>query len=361
MFKKTWYPTLLLAAWLIVGCGAGDPAVTPTPEPTPTAQATRPYEAIPGAYLGRYHGTTQMSVDLDREIGKGTAVHLHYADWRAGFTPAIYRANASAGRITFTTWEYKPIPGAIAANYRGRMLEAILDGEFDAYIDRWADGMAQFGRPILLRWGHEMNGDWYPWSGVHNGGGELDGFGDPALPDGPERFVAAYRYIKDRFAGAGADNVLWVWCPNAPFEVMLQYGDWNRVENYYPGDDYVDWLCLDGYNWGTSAYGQQFNSTWYTFDQIFRHSYETLQALNPDKPIIVGEYASTEKGGDKAAWIRDAYERIRHHYPQIRAVVWFHINKETDWRITSSPESLQAFREAVADGYWLTEWPGMRE
>lgn len=176
---------------------------------------------------------------------------------------------------------------------------------------------------VLLRWGHEMNGDWYPWSGVHNGGGTRDGFGDPAIPDGPERFVAAYRYIHDLFTAAGANNVLWVWCPSAPFATMERSlgPGWNRAANYYPGDDYVDWLCLDGCNWGTSAFGQQFNSAWTSFDVIFGDSYRQLQAINASKPILIGEFASTEEGGDKAAWISDAYGRIRSDYGQIRAVV----------------------------------------
>ncbi len=189
---------------------------------------------------------------------------------------------------------------------------------------------------------------------------------DAELPDGPERYVATYRYIHDAISAAGADNVLWVWCPNAPFEGMAQNygsttGGWNEAANYYPGDEYVDWLCFDGYNWGTSAYGQTFNSTWTNFDEIYTESYAQLQAINPGKPIIIGEYASTEDGGDKAAWITDAYQMMQSDYPQIRAVIWFHINKETDWRINSSPESLEAFTEAVADDYWLDEWPGMRE
>jgi hypothetical protein len=321
------------------------------------------YRAIPGVYLGRFHGTRVPSVDLDAEIGKGFAVYLQYVDWRAPFNAGMYRANARVGRITHTTWEYKPGTTGVMADYEGRPLEAVVDGVFDDHIRSWAAGAAEFGKPIFLRWGHEMNGNWYPWGGANNGGGTLDGFGDPTKPDGPERFVAAYRHIHDIFAEAGADNVLWIWCPNAPFAAMEQAygGNWNAVANYYPGDEYVDWLGFDGYNWGTSAYGQSFNSVWTSFDGIFAASYRELQALNAEKPMMIGEYASTEDGGNKAAWITDAYTRIREDYPQIRAVMWFHINKETDWRIDSSPESLAAFKQAVSDDYWLEAWPGMRD
>lgn len=242
------------------------------------------------------------------------------------------------------------------------MLDAITSGHYDEYLDNWANGMREFGGPVLLRFGHEMNGDWYPWSGIFNGAGTLDGYGDPTLPDGPERFVDAYRYIHNRFTENGAENVLWVWCPNAPFSGMqTALGDWNNAAAYYPGDEYVDWMCFDGYNWGDSAFGQTFNARWTSFDEIFASSYAELQAINPEKPIIIGEFASTEEGGDKAAWISDTFQKIRADYPQIRAIIWFHISKETDWRIDSSDAALEAYRNAVADDYWLAKWLGINE
>lgn len=350
-FKATFLSLFLL---VITACGqtaVPDPTSTSPPAPTVTATAVPPpaaYEQIPGIYLGRFHGSSSPGTKLEADIGKGIAYQLHYLNWNNPFNPGIYNANKAVGRMSYITWEYQ--------NGRATDLQAILNGEHDEYIGRWADGMAQLDMPVMLRWGHEMNGDWYGWSGVRNGGGQLDGFGDPAKADGPERYVAAYQYIHQRFAEAGADNVLWVWCPNAPISTMTAvHGEWNEAANYYPGDEYVDWLCLDGYNWGESAFGQQFGSSWQSFDQIFGESYAQLQSLNADKPIIIGEFASTEEGGDKAAWILDTYQTIAANYPQIRAVTWFHVTKETDWRIDSSPESLEAFATAVADDIWLDQ------
>jgi len=306
--------------------------------------------------LGIFYGTSVSSVRFFEQIGKRVAIRLFYLNWGDSFNPGVYDAYAKVGQIMMPTWEYTVGPGGSMSAYEGRPLEAIVDGIHDDYVRAWAEGAKDFGKPILLRWGHEMNGDWYPWSGALNGGGTTDGFGDSNEPDGPERFVAAYRHLHDLFADAGADNVLWVWCPNVPFEGL---GDWNRLVNYYPGDEYVDWLCIDGYNWGTSSFGAQFDSRWQTFDEIFSQGYTELQAINSSKPIVIGEFASTEEGGDKATWILDAYESIREDYPQIRAAVWFHISKETNWRIDSSTESLEAFRQAVSDDYWLEHWPGM--
>ncbi len=366
---------LCLIAGLLAACNAA-PAATPTATPTATPQPTAtpaptatptplPYAAIPGVYLGTFHGVSTPSTDLFAELGKGIAISAVYLNWPTPFNAGMYRANARVGRITLATLEYKPKSSGEMTAYEGRVLEAIVDGMFDATILDWAEGVKEFEKPILLRWGHEMNGDWYPWGGAKNGGGTLDGFGDPAAPDGPERFVAAYRHIYDIFAATGADNALFVWCPNAPFEAMDRLygsgpGGWNRAEAYYPGDEYVDWLCFDGYNWGASPAGQAFNSTWTSFAGIFDASYQRLHALNPGAPILIGEFASTEDGGAKAAWITDAYTSIQRDYPQIRGVVWFHINKETDWRIDSSPEAFTAYQQAISSAYWLDAWPGMK-
>ena len=334
----------------------------PTPVPSTATPALSEYETIPGVYLGTFHGTSSSSLALFEKIGKAIAVSGVYLNWSKSYPSGLLSANSYSGRTTLVTWEFFPGSGPKVSDYEGRVLEAIVDGAYDDYLDSWSKGIGRFGKPVLLRFGHEMNGDWYPWSGIFNGGGVLDGYGDPALADGPERFVDAYRYIHDRFSQNGAGNVLWVWCPNAPFSTMENaLGDWNNAAAYYPGDEYVDWLCFDGYNWGASSFGKSFNATWTSFDQIFAGSYAELQAINPEKPIIIGEFSSTEEGGDKAAWISDAFQKIRTDYPQIRALIWFHISKETDWRINSSDAALEAYRDAISDDYWLTEWPGMKK
>jgi hypothetical protein len=338
---------------LLLGCA---PPAPPQPVAAPA------YEAIPGVYLGTFHGTSSSSLRLFEEIGKGIAISGVYLNWRSAFNSGLVNANAYVGRVTLITWEFLPGASQKLEAYEGRYLEGIVDGLFDEYITSWAEGARSFGKPVMLRFGHEMNGDWYAWSGIRNGGGNTGGFGDPDVADGPERFVAAYRHIHDLFKQQGADNVLWVWCPNAPFKNMENaLGEWNQAAAYYPGDEYVDWMCFDGYNWGTTAFGQSFGAEWLTFDEIFAESYAELQAINPEKPIIIGEFASTEEGGDKAAWIADTFSKIENDYPQIRAIIWFHIAKETDWRINSSEAALAAYRNAVAGDYWLAEWPGMKE
>ena len=94
-------------------------------------------------------------------------------------------------------------------------LPAILAGDFDADLDAWGAAARDFGDALLVEWGTECNGQWFSWNGAWNGGAEPGGFGDPTVPDGPERFVAAFRHIVQRIRSAGATNVTFVWHVNA--------------------------------------------------------------------------------------------------------------------------------------------------
>jgi len=242
--------------------------MTDTPSPQPP-QPTRYIDTLPaGVFLGTFHGTQSSSVSLFEKIGKGVAISALYTDWNGGFNSGLPNANAMVGRITFYTWEYKSGP-EMYKDYPGGPLQALIDGMYDDYLRGWAVGVRDFGKPIFIRWGHEMNGNWYLWSGIKNGGGTLDGFGDPTKADGPERFVAAYRYIHDFFENNGATNVLWVWCPNAPFEGHASLLRRWKMECPRPiitlAMSMSIGCALYGYNWGASSFGQQFNSVWNFF------------------------------------------------------------------------------------------------
>jgi hypothetical protein len=342
--------SLLLLA-LTASCSGLPLPGTATPLPTipPTPTLTPEYASIPKIHFGAF----SAGVSMEETLGHKLTGQLYYHRWGAPFGQA-FDENAKNGWMTMATWEFSPSFGVDNPNIL-HPLQAILNGEYDDYIREFARDAVAFKRPLLLRWGHEMNGDWYAWSGKRNGGAKTDAYGDPKKADGPERYADTFRYLHKIFDEEKATNVLWVWCPNVAMAGAL--GEpWNAYPNYYPGDEYVDWLCVDGYNWGTS----QSWSSWQSFDQIYQPSYLQLQALNASKPIMIGEFASTEKGGDKAAWIIDTFKRIPTAYPQIRMVFWFSINKETDWRIDSSETSLKAFQKALADPAWDAKpWPGL--
>ena len=207
-------------------------------------------------------------------------------------------------------------------------LANLVRGSFDAWFAAGADAARAFKKPFYLRFAPEMNGSWAPWEAGVNG-------------NTPQQYVAAWRHVHDIFAAHGATNVKWVWGPNV-------FGGGSAVDftPYYPGSKVVDVLALDGYNWGAL-------DVWQTYSQVFGSSYDVLVKLDPRKPVMIAETASTELGGDKAAWITSAYTReIPRRTPRVKIVVWFNIKKETDWRVESSLASLAAYRAVATSRAW---------
>ncbi len=197
-------------------------------------------------------------------------------------------------------------------------LPAILSGQFDEDLQAWGAAAAEFGTPFLAEWGTEVNGEWFSWNGVWNGGGDTGGFGDPGTPDGPERFVAAYHHIVDLIREAGADNITWVFHVNAP---DVPNEDWNRFENYYPGDDYVDWVAISVYgaltpmDTGVESFREQLDA-----------AYDRLAALAANKPIIVAEMGSTANNVEIAPedWADAALtDLFNGRWPRIIGFAWW--------------------------------------
>jgi beta-mannanase len=201
---------------------------------------------------------------------------------------------------------------------------SIAAGDHDAYLREWGTALASWGGPVLLRYAHEMNGDWYPWAEGANG-------------NAPGSYAAAWRHVHDVVAAQGATNVRWVWTPNVPYHGSTD------LAGLYPGDAYVDVVGLDGYNWGTGFAGR----SWTAPADLFSPGLARLRGIAPGKPVVIAETASSEVGGSKAAWNRDLVAYLQAQ-SDVTAVVWFDMDKEADWRIASSASSADALRDALA-------------
>jgi hypothetical protein len=267
-----------------------------------------------GALLGAFT-PAQTDAELkttESQIGRKWAIHLGYFDWSLDYT-SFAQADIAAGRIPYVTVEPKNVT-----------LDAISSGSEDATIRSRATAVSGLKGKIFLRFAHEMNGNWYSWDGYHNG----------ASTAAPPKYIAAYRHVHDVFASAGVTNVLWVFCPNVD---SVPSDSWNQWSNYYPGDSYVDWMCFDGYNWGTD-----------TFTSITSRIYPGLAAKN--KPIMLGETSTQDV--EKANWINAIVPAMKSQFPQLKALVWFDVNKEQDWRYDSTASSLSAFVSMAKDPYF---------
>jgi len=199
-----------------------------------------------GALLGQYYGAGNLA-QTTAKLGRTPPVHLTYYAWTDDWTGAVTRADLAAGRIPLVNWEPHKID-----------FTKIVDGSLDATIVARANGSKALEKKFFLDFAAEMNGD-EAWGG-----------------NNAPLYVAAYRHIHDIFVAAGATNVIWAWCPN----VTDIHGGNKHTMEYYPGDAYVDWTGVDGYNWGTT------NGGWQTFQQVFREIYPLLAARK--KPIMIG-------------------------------------------------------------------------
>lgn len=268
-----------------------------------------------GAWLGTQPTDSGIKEFNQLQGRKLDIVHM-FINWSTDFNfvrtyaDPVY-ANGATLLITWEPWEYDTVK--------------ISNGNADSYIKKMASDIKAYGKEIWLRPLHEANGNWYPW-----------GIGDSNI-NTSETYKAAFRHIVDIFRNQGATNVKWVFNVNCS-----NVGTNSTFTSHYPGDAYVDYASIDGYNWGTT---QSWGSKWQTFDEIFSSSYAAIKPFN--KPIFIGEWASTEIGGDKAKWITDSFNTIKNSYDKIFAVIWFSENKETDWRINSSTAALNSYKNAV--------------
>lgn len=288
-----------------------------------------------GAFVGDSPPTAASVIAFENLVGRHLKSVLWYQGWDSSGQPAFPEVELSAVRdhdgynthlVLHLTWE----PWVPLTN--------IVSGTYDAYLSSYAQQVRNWGEPVRLRFAQEMiqnnvldGSEWYPWQ------------------DQPNEYKAAFRHVHDIFHAAGATNVEFVFCPqNYP-------SDLNIVQQYYPGSDYVDWLCIDGYN---SA------SPWQWFDDIFYNLYHTFtdhKDIFGDKPVMIGEFASCEANANnqpwetKSAWIQNAFDRIKSaDYSQIRAFYWFHTNKECNWRVDSSTQSVATFKSVIADPLFIS-------
>lgn len=232
------------------------------------------------------------------------------------------------GAIPVLSWASYALP--VRERQPDYQLADIAAGRYDDYIRRFAAAAKAWGHPFFLRFDWEMNlPDRWPYSEYRNG-------------NLPGEFVAMWRHVHEIFGAEGADNVSWVWCPNVEFP-----GSVKPLDRLYPGEDYVDWTCLDGYNWGTDRRGQG----WRSFTEIFGPTYAALtEEIAAGKPVMIGETAASERGGSKADWIEDALsDSLPERFGEIGAFLWFEKRDDgMDWPIETSESSKEAFADGIA-------------
>jgi hypothetical protein len=306
--------------------------IPPVDDPLSPTTASAPRLIYWGAWVKNSFGEAPWAMAAESAFEQSAGKKVSLINWSSpfylsdcngycAFQTNQFSAVRNHGAIPFFSWN----PGPGGGNFTDAKIAA---GSQDSYIRAWAQAAKSWGHPFFLRFAWEMNGSWFPW-GVGNNGTTA------------ANYVAMWRHVHGIFASVGATNVTWVWCPN------IDPNNKNApLSSVYPGDDYVDWTCLDGYNGA---------NPWRPFSTLFKSSYDTITGtIAPSKPMLVGETGSTEAGGSKAQWISNMFATLPTSFPKVRGLLWFDKvesgpGNHSDWPIESSSYATSAFAAGIHD------------
>jgi mannan endo-1,4-beta-mannosidase len=261
-----------------------------------------------GKYFGveadgaaRSLGSVQAFADL---TGRKPDLIGNYVGWETPFDAAAARSAWSYGALYYMAWE--PFDTTLAD---------IASGRSNHYISQFAQQVKATGVPIAISFGHEMNGNWYPW-------GSTDAT--------PASFVVAWRLIHAIFAAEGATQVIWIWNPN-----VISASD-VPLAPYYPGNSYVDWIGLTGYF-------PESGPT--TFDELFGPTMAEIRQFT-SKPFIIVETA-VQSGPEDLTCARNLVRGVLQRR-DVLGLVWFEYNKDgVDWSLADRPAVRAAFDQAL--------------
>ena len=261
-------------------------------------------------------------LEFKRDYGKKPAIVMFFVDWDHLIDPQSLKDIKAMNCVPMVTWEPWNMNTKVPVDY-----DAVLSGKYDSYIRKFISQIRGYKKTLFLRFAHEMNGNWYPWSGVKIGS---------------QKYIKLYQYLYHFFKREKCLNVKWVLC----FSESSVPQENNGFSIYYPGDEYVDVIGIDGYNWGNT----QSWSNWASLYDIFWPSYDELYNKYK-KPMMICEFSSTSQGGDKVSWIREGMQSLK-QMPGIKGFVLFNIIKETDWKFSCENGCAKAFKNMLASDYF---------
>jgi len=265
--------------------------------------------AAPDSYLGAYVDGVPGHYAPIASFAAAAAepnIVVYYSGWNEPFQTGFATQVADHNAVSLVQLE----PGRTS-------LAVIAAGGYDTYLKTFATAVASYGaqtgRGVIISFGHEPNGPWYPWGRGHVS---------------PATWIAAWRHIVNVFRQQGADNVAWLWTVN----IIATRSGIASPAAWWPGSSYVTWIGIDGYF---------YKSSW-TFASLFGPTIKVVRTLTFD-PILISETGVASAIGQPG--------RIANLFAGIRAYgllgfVWFNAKRKEDWRLSSS-QAIAAFRKGA--------------
>lgn len=311
---------------VITSCSSGEDAVEPVEEPTVNESAIlddvlqpRTSNIAFAAAPGRRPGLTSLEALEEVEVAAGRKLDVvrAYVDWESEFPDQRHQTIVDGDRGLFLSLRPRrasgePVPWRDIADAR-------LGDPVFAEMQSWIDALVAFdaatNAPMMVTFHHEP---------------ELETeFGSS------EEFVAAWRRVADALRERAPEIEL-VW-------VVTGYGlrsDDIDIEAWYPGDDAVDRIGADLFNWfGCRGEPEPWRTVQETLSPLI-----TFGAAHPEVPLVIAEIGSDEDDEQpdrKAQWFDDLAELLgTAPYEQISLVSFFHNDHSDtttcDWWVTSS-------------------------
>lgn len=305
---------VMAAAALIAGCTAALSAARrpehPSADGHPTIARSHPVIAV-----GMFAPGVTTSYTPERQFTTATGAQISYVLSYSAFPAAPFN-----GRFAQLVSSHGATP-VIQLMPSGVTMRQVAVGDFDAPLRAYAAEARAFGRPVILSFAPEANGNWYRW-----------GYGRTL----PSAWVAAWRHVVTVFQSQHASNVTWMWTMNIPFPHS------GPVSDYWPGAAYVGLIGIDGYYVHPSD----------TFTSVFGPVISQVRGLT-SKPVLISETAAgPDSGPERETQIQGLFAgAVADH---LVGVVWFDEAQDDgiyhqDWRIENDPAALAAFRAAVRE------------
>jgi mannan endo-1,4-beta-mannosidase len=285
---------------VITGC------LTPLTSQQPLTPVPAPASPLVGVYEPGALRSWSRITEFTNATGVKPRIVVYYSSWHEPFSTSF--AQAAWDHDAYVLVELQP---------NGVRLAAIAAGSSDAYLRSYADAIVAFGHPVILSFGHEMNGTWYSWGRGHTS---------------PATFVAAWQHVVRVFRAAGAANVTWLWTVNSITGAARSLSRW------WPGAAWVDWTGIDGYYFRATD----------TFGSVFGSTIADIRTFS-SAPLLIAETA-VGTTPDRESQIDALFAGVRAE--RLAGVVWFDESQHAgvyhqDWRLENDPSALAAFTAAA--------------
>lgn len=285
---------------------------------------------------------SQISYNLSQKFD----IISYYIPWNKdienGFNwnllDSVYQNNS----MPLITWEPWLNTFEIAQDSVPHVNDLILEGSLDGYLNEFALKLKKINRPIFLRFSHEFDNPFYPWYDKRE--------------NAASKFKKAWKYVHTIFRKRGVTNVIWVWNP------------WKaeHIKEFFPGEDYVDWLGANILNYAT--FGE---NDYFEFKKLYESFHNEFKKL-PNKPVIITELGTLQDSVHQYQWIVNAFKAMNGRFKEVDAIVYFNSHVDNNypeglenegylnWSINSQKPFVLKFKSQSTPKYLFGQLPNVK-